>query len=1007
MGNCITEPVHKECCIFNNSICFECVGAFTDGDHYLNDILLGHVITAIFLILISIWNIILCIQSYKKPISNRTFSGYITSPSFIANKQQYQQAPNEQDDDEENGQETHLELMPQITNNNSDNEEAQNPEIDDRYSAPNKSSEVTKVIKTYIPWMRINNAAFAFLTALFALARAYFELGKPLAIAGATHNLCEWGFITFVIYKNKKQREYGFFISLIWILLVITLVMIIATFPAYLLIEQISGIAMDVLLPIIWGLMLYQNYKIENKSNKKAYNFIFIYPFIAHLLHLLFTIIPLVILNFIQNQNEFSSRMLESFIYISAPITHILYTKFTTLHQKYIDIPSYFEKSGLREYPHNLILNIPKFIKHPTVRIGFWYIIAIIIGSLPTAIIPLIIRESNGGYCHNHEMNNNNHINMSQNINVSFLCDNYSNYDSQFVIGTAIANINPGMSKAFEYFLNDKKLVEIARNYEGNVFYYFTKNIYQENSYLFVEGWTNIDFALKWINSPEVDTVFNNYTYQMLVDGALEINGYQPLETFCGNNSNSEYVEHGANMGLGAIRNVFTSWNGCEDLWRDMSNFSNCDWIYHRDGCNHIEIIDEKKGERAFIMGDGTTIIHNTVYYANKRVINENLIYYNYSLFVKEFDRYPTISLIYDANDYGKDSCVGIFGFETNIKIATIDEIYGFFSTQNIPYLQNKYEAISPKVLGIPDNFVSRTLLKIETALDFILNIQSFQANATTYSMYHEIAPYLYSPNGQIIFNHAVFNGFDEIKQLYDSSLGASLSVYHSFLMDPIVEKIGNETMITMISSLYQESFHKSSEGCDYSYPMMISVSLTNTFPIEIKKLVYNTPKYSYIEQVQVLTNCDYLSVKERNNLTTDVAFQEQLRDIWGGFRIINEGSNETLAGLWAPYLANNVSVLFNGTEFDGIEQVTRFYNDLEERIFGGYRFDIVSLIANDGFVTIHLRGSIASNDLRINYNDDFRMSIEYRLNQKQEISLIIYHIDTEQLEEIDEKFDN
>ena len=192
----------------------------------------------------------------------------------------------------------------------------------------------------------------------------------------------------------------------------------IPTFPSYLLIEQITGIAMDVLLPIIWFIMYLQNYQ----NSSPVLKYIFLIPFCSHLIHLLFTILPLVILNFIQNQSEFASRMLEFMIYISAPITHILYTKFTSIHEKYIDIPSYHDpkQNPLRKYPDNVILNYPQSISHPTLKIAFWYIVAILIGSFPTFIIPLIIRESQGGYCHTHDTQR--YITGYQNITSLCIC---------------------------------------------------------------------------------------------------------------------------------------------------------------------------------------------------------------------------------------------------------------------------------------------------------------------------------------------------------------------------------------------------------------------------------------------------------------------------------------------------------------------------------------------------------------------------------------------------------
>ena len=136
-----------------------------------------------------------------------------------------------------------------------------------------------------------------------------------------------------------------------------------------------------------------------------------------------------------------------------------------------------------------------------------------------------------------------------------------------------------------------------------------------------------------------------------------------------------------------------------------------------------------------------------------------------------------------------------------------------------------------------------------------------------------------------------------------------------------------------------------------------------------------------------------------------NVIFQEHLTQIWDGFKIINADFNETFGGLWREYFATNASLWFNNEEYEGIEQIANFHDELAETLLGGYRFYVISLIANDGFVTIHLRGSIISSDLTRNYNDDFRMSIEYRLNENEEISSAIYHIDTSQFKEIQQEF--
>ena len=280
----------------------------------------------------------------------------------------------------------------------------------------------------YISIMRIGNTIYAFGTGIFGLARIHYQLGKPLLVFAAIHNLCEWIFVAYAFYKNKKQREYAIFGSTVWIFLVIGMILVVLSdFPYFALAEQITGISLDFMLPFVWFILWNQNRQNnDNNNNKKdddkdlksklivdrsseaaVYNIADIYmiAFIGHIIHILFTILPLVVVNFIRDRNELLSRIIEFLIFLSVPLTHILYTRFVDLHEQYIDLPSYKngdDDNGQENYADNLIVgrlpivccciknnkNLSAFI-----RVLSWYLLGIIIGLFPVVIIPAIIPQ--------------------------------------------------------------------------------------------------------------------------------------------------------------------------------------------------------------------------------------------------------------------------------------------------------------------------------------------------------------------------------------------------------------------------------------------------------------------------------------------------------------------------------------------------------------------------------------------------------------------------------------
>ena len=229
------------------------------------------------------------------------------------------------------------------------------------------------------------------MTGWFALFRSVYQLGKPLLIGAALHNLGEWGFISFVFYRYPLQRRYTYIISLFWIWFIIISVISILTFPEYALVEQVSGIALDFALAMVYVVLYAQAKAAGNREEMDLWLLVII----ASWVHLWGTIIPLVIENFVVYQSDAFSGALEALIAFSAPITHILYTRWVTLYDRIIATnPVYSQRQ---------VVSKPECLRDISCGQNeiccqgqgcvfcFWFIIAVLLGLLPTTIIPAII----------------------------------------------------------------------------------------------------------------------------------------------------------------------------------------------------------------------------------------------------------------------------------------------------------------------------------------------------------------------------------------------------------------------------------------------------------------------------------------------------------------------------------------------------------------------------------------------------------------------------------------
>ena len=219
------------------------------------------------------------------------------------------------------------------------------------------------------PWFRLNIAFYCSITGCFALIRNEWQLGKPLLVGAAGHNLSEWAMVSFAYFKTSKGQYYSFVFEMLWIWFVICCVVMIPSFPAFALAEQMTGIVLDWLLPFTWWFLARQNWDSHRLRN------MFLMAWFAHFVHLYFTIIPLVIENFIVGQSFRLSAVLEFSIFMSAVITMVLYTAFVPRYQTLV-----LSKSPL---PDNFVA--PK--------LWLYVIISFVLGLLTTTIIPAIIGE--------------------------------------------------------------------------------------------------------------------------------------------------------------------------------------------------------------------------------------------------------------------------------------------------------------------------------------------------------------------------------------------------------------------------------------------------------------------------------------------------------------------------------------------------------------------------------------------------------------------------------------
>jgi len=163
--------------------------------------------------------------------------------------------------------------------------------------------------------LKITCAVYAMETALFALIRFYWGVCKPLVVAAAVHNLCEWSIVLHMVANHEELNKYlpsaAFFITFLS-----TLCMCVPNLFVSLGLEQSFGIMLDFGMPMMFSMQLFCCEKRR----------IYFLPATAHTVHLFGTILPQVYSIMLSNRvSWFSTFFLEVLINVTIPVTHFIY----------------------------------------------------------------------------------------------------------------------------------------------------------------------------------------------------------------------------------------------------------------------------------------------------------------------------------------------------------------------------------------------------------------------------------------------------------------------------------------------------------------------------------------------------------------------------------------------------------------------------------------------------------------------------------------------------------
>lgn len=408
-----------------------------------------------------------------------------------------------------------------------------------------------------------------------------------------------------------------------WIIFVVNFVVMMPTLGLAVLGEQSTGIVLDFALPLAYASLYF-----SGEPTRKFYRL----PLVAHTIHLLFTILPLVFANFHVGQiSWYSSFFLEIAVYVSAPITHIMYWYWGLEFDDRKNAATAHDAGAKGStLPASLCLE-PRTTKRLLIG-GF------LLGLLPLAAFPIMLGPcaSTPACASNGEL-----------------------------VGTTVARVHPGFGQAFEDRISHFALVEHAKNAPGCVSYELVKSLTDSNEYRFVEHWESMAAVQAWIPTvPQKVFHEDDAMKGLLVGGALESpEGYAHLQP-----SACRPTQEGAiSMDVG---------QSCDEVWAVIGNWSDCSWVQ---GCKYATVDADNGNLRKM---HPINVVAERVEMHN---LNKRLTY-----FVSEPEQMKGYTGTLQSNEPTSDGgCHLTYNFKlpTTSSMSTT-AVYADFLTNRVPFIQ-------------------------------------------------------------------------------------------------------------------------------------------------------------------------------------------------------------------------------------------------------------------------------------------------------------------------------
>ena len=346
--------------------------------------------------------------------------------------------------------------------------------------------------------MKITCALYSVETSFFALIRIYLGLSKPLIAGAALHNLFEWSIVLHLMVETKNFTHFvrNMQLATIWIVAVVSIALMIPNLLLAFLAEQATGIMLDFGMPLMFLSQI-----LSSTTDKEVKQF-YMLPASAHTVHILFTIIPLVMANFfVGTVSWYSSFWNEVAIFISAPVTHLLYIAWS--HK--VDAIRQNHALTVGETKEDCLLPVQYRFKGAAKFIGVGFILGVfmLIG------VPALIGEC---------------------TTEPPVC-----IPTGPITGTSVALINRGYEDIFVDLVEKAKLVESARKFRGNVNYHLVQNAFNPREFRFIETWESFKAVNVWRNSTVPKTLFTSTAMKMTLSGGALTNfgAYKTIRSDC------------------------------------------------------------------------------------------------------------------------------------------------------------------------------------------------------------------------------------------------------------------------------------------------------------------------------------------------------------------------------------------------------------------------------------------------------------------------------------------